>query len=818
MRPLRRCTLLALALALAARDAPAAPTTRPATRPASRPAGRTLHVLFTTNVDGRYAWPGCGTRDPRRADLSHLVSAVRRASAEVRAADDPAPVVVGAGAMIRPDLLGEHIFGEGHAWAARAVELIGRARFDALSVGGYDFGAAPQTLERYLRLVRGAGIPLLAANVRCADARDFRCARLGARGRPYLVLRRGDLRVGVFAVVRADLLQRIPTPSRGTLSVDDPLDVARQLIRQLRRREGVDVVVVLANLNLETDTPRPVLSFARQLGFDAPELIVADNLYDPSTQDFVDQIRVHDGPLIVGTDRFAQRLGHARLRYRRVDGRVRIEEASVQLERTAALPPDPRSVSIVDSLLGEVCRTLNQHLGHARLREPMSREDFLAYLMEIMRHHLGAEVAVLNDSVTAYAGFPMRGNMTRERVLRAVRSEAMVGTLRVSGDRLVKLLAPYAAGSGGLLVRGLRQRGGSWYVNNRPLLAGHHYRVATTAFVASGGDGLLALQGERFQPSWISLRRLVIRFFENDLQALLHPHDRSVDLRRDFRDPWDRWLLYGGAEVGLTLSTLAVRNGDAGTRYSLPPLTRANLTSVNARAAFAVGASTSSQTLEADLLLLYGKTWSQPQGADTTTIAESADKIQGNLLYQLSWLKNLKGPGLWYMPIPYAEGSLITEFSASGSTVDPATGQAQGYHYLNLGGTAGAGLNPHPSLPLLIKLGLALRGEPLTPGPDGSLSTGLYVGYLLRRWKAVDSPTHPLQLESRLDLYLTDLLDRVRTELSLETLLSFTLVSPLALTVGHRLYLFDDRSRSVSVANDVSVGLTVILDYRHQRF
>ena len=44
---------------------------QPTSQPASRPAARRLHVLFSSDVFGRYAWPACrGSSAAGRGDLA----------------------------------------------------------------------------------------------------------------------------------------------------------------------------------------------------------------------------------------------------------------------------------------------------------------------------------------------------------------------------------------------------------------------------------------------------------------------------------------------------------------------------------------------------------------------------------------------------------------------------------------------------------------------------------------------------------------------------------------------------------------------------
>jgi len=824
--------LIILVSATAAAQSQSQPTSRPAT------GERRFHLLFTSDIYGRYGWPGCDGAKRDGADLSQLVSAVERRRKDARQAGDGEPLVVAGGSMIRPDAMGNHIFNEGRAWAKTAVELIARVGFDAVAVGAYDFGARPDALKAYMTEMAGAGVPLLAANVVCKDPGDFRCRYIDrGKRRRYLVLERGGLRVGLFAVVREDLEKRILGRSAGSLDAKDPVKVARALVSELRRGEKVDLVVVLANLNLESNSPEPVLSFVRKLKRDAPDLVVADNMFYLKGDDFITRIHNQNGPPILGTDRFGQHLGEAVVHYGRgSDGGVSISRVQVEMQPVAALPPEKRAARLVDDLRAELCRALNQPLGHGRFREPVTQDEFMTYVMEVMRNREGAEIALLNDGAVADTSFPMSGALTREKVLRAIRTETHLGTFRMSGARLKKVLAAYVGGAPGLDVLGLTKNGSSWYVNSRTLLDGQHYKVAATKFVASGGDGLISLLAERFRDSGFSLRRVVEGFFEEDRQAALDG-ESTIDVKTDFPDPWRRWLLFGESNVGIAMSNLSVQNGPGGKRYNKPQLLLDNVTALKLDMGIGLGASNRDHAVEADIGLKYGKTWTltaqdELEGKSATG-AETVDQIRADFLYRLNMIRNRRAPGRWYLPVPYAEATLITEFT-SDNTYTKSDGSTGSYHYLELGGTVGVGFLLHPYL--FAKAGFALSGELLTPseafaeiGEERAPRTGLYLGYKLRRLKLIASVRNPLQLESRLDYFATDLGGTRRQELSVQSKLYFGLTPYLYVTASHSLYLFDNqctRARSeciegendTSVANDVALGLDLLLDYRHQLF
>ena len=830
--------------ALPAPSQPVAATPAPSSLPAATTQGASgeLHILFTSDIYGRFAWPGCGTRPKNRADLSHLAAAVRQRRRALQQSGKGEPLLLSGGSMIRPDVLGNHVFGPGRVVAPAAIKLIRDVGFNAVSVGAYDFGTNPESLEHYMKLMHQAQIPLLAANVSCDKKDDFRCRFLGRQGTRYLLQEQDGLRVALFSVVREDMTKTIRSKSVGSMTVEDPVETAKTMIRSLRSKERADVVILLANVNDEGNTPQAAIDFVRALGKDAPDLVVTDAMYSRDTGDFIDHVRTRGGPPIVGTDRFGQHLGEAVFRWRRAGDAVSIDGVDILTHHVAQHPPDPQAAPLVQQMMDELCRSISGQLGQSAVKTSLSLAAFKTYLMEIMRNRLNAEIAIINNSAIADTSFPMEGKISNEKVLRAVRTETQLGYFRMTGATLVKKLGlPYVVGKKpGLNLLGLTKKGKKYYVNNRLINDDQHYKVACTGFVAGGGDGLISLYTEKFASAETTLRQAVIDFFKDGGPARVDG-DPTVDLATDFPDPWEKWLLYTGLDFGVFFSNVVLDNGASGSRYNKPMLTRDNLTSLKFDVGLDLGASNRDHAVEGDIILQYGQTWTNKPGTDEITPAESLDRIRADFLYRLTLWRNKEVPSLWYMPVPYVEVSLVSEFTSSGcspygDTVvcdeddanynDPTYIKGETYHYLDLGGTVGLGMLPHPNL--FFKVGFAVNGELLTPaaalapGDDQEARTGIYLGYKLRRLKLNKSVHYPIQLESRLDFYLTDFSNTLRRELTWETKLLFNILPMIYITAAHRLYVFDARMSNLtdgdgaSVANDISIGLEFLTDYRYQ--
>ena len=784
-----------------------------------------LTLLFTSDIYGRYAWPGCGKRPQGKADLSHLVTAVAKRRDALARAGKGQPLVVAGGSMVRPDVMGAHIWGEGHAWAPTAVKLFKKIGFHAVSVGPYDFGAHPDVLKRYMSLMHAGKLPLLAANVLCKDKKDFRCQYLGQKGRRYVLLQSKGLRVAIFSVIREDMTKRVIGAAKGSMDVQDPVETAKKMVVKLRKEEKADLVVVLANLNLQGKSPQSVIKFLRSLGDATPDLVVADTMFDQSSGNFIHKIQRQQGPPIVGTDRFGQHLGQARVTFTRQGGKARVKGIDVKMIDVAAHKPDPSSVPLVADMLKELCRVTNEPLGKAHIKGSLALGDFRTYMMQMMRKRLNAEIAVLNDSSVADTSFPMTGTVTREKILRAIRTKTHLGYFKMDGATIIKKIAlPYVVKQlPGLRVVGIEKKGKNYYINGRLINSGHHYKVATTAFVAGGGDDLLSLWTEVFSDSGFSLRRAATDFFLDGGPAE-YDGDHSVNPKTDFPDLYQKWLLFSGMNAGIFLSNVSVSNFGDDKPISKSLTSRQDQTTLKIAGNVALGASNRNHAVEGDANLKYAHTWTEDGSA------EAEDQIRFDFLYRLTYFRNKKVPADWYMPVPFVEANLNTEFTGDNTYCPAAVGssctddQRDTYHFLDVRGMLGAGLLVNPSL--FVKAGFAVTGELLTPqealddqGIDAG-RVGLYLGYKLRRRKLNSSIRNPILLESRLDFFMTDFSNSFQRELTWETKLFFNFLPMFYVSASYRMYYFVAETDSIhsSMAHDISIGFEILTDYRYQLF
>ena len=384
------------------------------------------------------------------------------------------------------------------------LEMMMLMRYDAMSAGNHEFDYGWQAFERGITRVP---FPILCCNIRRKDN--------GARfTRPYTVLERNGVRLGVIGVMGLKAATRTIMPSKvAELEFTDPVEESAAAVGALRGT--VDVVVMLAHQGLpgpmqtdaenDPDVQRPLdedLAFCGAVpGIDV--YIAAHSHHG------LEQAIVHPDTrtLITQTYGYGTRLGRIRLavKDRKVAGHD-IQLLKVWSER---LPPAPD----VEARVGHYRRVIADYVGapfgeaSRRITRKYRQESALGSLCaDAMRMRAGSDVAITNAGGLR-ADLP-EGPIDRARVLDVLPFLNDSVTLEMEGGALKAALEQgFSLEAGMAQVSGLQARYDlsrpvgarlvSLDVGGQPADDHRRYRVTTNSFLAEGGDGYAAFRQGR---------------------------------------------------------------------------------------------------------------------------------------------------------------------------------------------------------------------------------------------------------------------------------------------------------------------------------
>ena len=121
------------------------------------------------------------------------------------------------------------------------VGLMNEMGYDAVTIGNHEFDFG---LDNMARLFKAAKFPVVCSNY------DFADTELKDIVKPYIVLKRQGVKIGVFALC-PKMKGLVAQANYGPLQYLDPIEVAQQMVDVLRNREKCDLVICLSHLGWE---------------------------------------------------------------------------------------------------------------------------------------------------------------------------------------------------------------------------------------------------------------------------------------------------------------------------------------------------------------------------------------------------------------------------------------------------------------------------------------------------------------------------------------------------------------------------------------
>jgi 5'-nucleotidase len=122
------------------------------------------------------------------------------------------------------------------------VELMNRMHYDAATIGNHEFDFG---LDNMARLFRMANFPIVCSNY------DFADTELAEIVKPYIILERKGVKIGVFAL-SPPLKGLVTTKNYGPLKFLDPTECAQKMIDLLKKEKKCDMIICLSHLGWQT--------------------------------------------------------------------------------------------------------------------------------------------------------------------------------------------------------------------------------------------------------------------------------------------------------------------------------------------------------------------------------------------------------------------------------------------------------------------------------------------------------------------------------------------------------------------------------------
>ncbi len=698
----------------------------------------------THGLSGRFTLATCG------GDRGE--SAFERLSARVNT------LPVGALRFDAGDLLGTSAIGrfaveEDDASLAQAVSELGLA---ARTLGHRDLTSARPRLLAFTAALARKGLPTTLTNLACSGAAQAICDGVVNGHEATLLLEsRGEKVAFVSALAPQHLLNISKELSEG-LALVPPAAALSDATRRARELGAAHVIAVYDPAT--GDELADTLSLVRELDSKAlPDVLIVNAQIEPLRTALVGSSNL---PLIV------TRPSEALAVELRPDGTM-TAQASEPGEASPAI------IAYAETLNRSLCAHFQQPFRRGALTQPLSREEAAALVLDVMREHARAEVAVINGyALSPVAPWPLENPLTRLALFQALPFDNHLRLVTVTGAALAGFLDSAEAKSA--FIRGAK-KDDKWKVNGRVLEPLQAYRLVTTDFVAEHFGDVFA---EAEPLGQITVRELLSGWLSIDQRGplLSQPVDPAERTR------W--WFSY---RLQVDLTAVAVTNPNQSVFQDTQLLRGQSLSLVGETEGRAIG-DHPLYSLEQQLRLRYGVVDATALDGSTSGVNNNVDLVT---VRTLGFLRKVFGPPAWYLPKPYADAFLESELTKP---------ETRRYHHLQLLPTAGLRFELFPLFSVYVGGGATwevfARSEDLNPQVPPAAAV-LVAGWQLRPTKIVKLGQKFLEAETNLDFWIRDLGGPTQSQARLRARLVVPLFSVLSLTATYDLFF-----RSVRLPED----------------
>jgi 5'-nucleotidase / UDP-sugar diphosphatase len=452
-------------------------------RPAPARAAEEITAQFTlVVVSGTFVM---GEDNRGRGGLARVAGAMNAERAR-----NSQTFIVHAGDAISPSAMSSLDHG------AHMIDLLNMMEFDMFVPGNHEFDFGP---EVFLERMAEARFPVYAANLKGPNGADLPDIM------SYSIIASGGVRIGIAGLTADDAPVRSST---GALQFDDTLETANRLNEALRKA-GADIVVLVAHAPREVDEQLRAMSGADViLSGDDHDLFIG---YDGRTaiaeamQGGLYLAAIDLDISVTVTDE-GTRQANWRPRFRLID--------------TADVPPDPDVAARVALYEATVASDLERQIATTKSRldsrsaAVRGGETAIGNLVaDAVRAGTGADIALINGGgLRGNRVYPPNSAISQRDVLAELPFGNKALLLEITGSDLKEALEQSLAAAerptaafpqvSGLEVHAdvtkpPGERIVSVKVNGEALSQAARYKLATSDFLAQGGDGLTALERAR---------------------------------------------------------------------------------------------------------------------------------------------------------------------------------------------------------------------------------------------------------------------------------------------------------------------------------
>ena len=398
---------------------------------------------------------------------------------------------------------------------AQVLKVVG---YDAMSPGNHDFNYGQ---DRLVELGKVADVELLAANVKTIEGK----LRYG----DCFFKEIGGMSVGLFGLTTPETVTKTnPENVVGlTFGTEEEIVAEAKLMVQVLQERGVDVIIGLMHMGIDTDSRIKSTTIASQV--DDIDLII-----DGHSHSELNQYEIVNGTILTSTGEHFKNVGVVTIQYDLMaDEIIKLVPHQISMKQLEKCEEDTEVKSVIERIKNNQKSILEEVIGTTAIKLEGGRSSVLNghtnlghLLTAAMLNETQADISLINggtirDSIDV-------GMITKGDVLKVLPFSNHIVTVEMPGKQLIEILNKgLVIGSGrflhfaGLLVEAkLVQEAGcpdryevlSVQFNQQPLELTQTYVVAMNDFMVAGGDDYQMSQSSNLLNSFGTLDEALISY------------------------------------------------------------------------------------------------------------------------------------------------------------------------------------------------------------------------------------------------------------------------------------------------------------------
>ncbi|MDQ3298442.1 MAG: 5'-nucleotidase C-terminal domain-containing protein [Myxococcota bacterium] len=751
-----------------------------------------VELVYHADLEGQLAVPRCtGSFAQTDPDYAAQVAAIQSLRESATERGVPQPVVLLGGDQIAPDLFTRMMLEDyGDVGAQAIAAVLGRAPYDAITLGNHELSTTRARLERFVAAATASGMPVVLSNLKC----DAKVQRFCTHVTREVIVVRGDQKIAILATLSPRVAATIGKSQLAGIELVEPaVAIAEGVVRL--RRSGVNAVVLMMQINSGQAGLEEVLALQRALPADhAPDVIMSSSFSNVDGQRQTLLVRQDGSPSIVGSSSGARGVTLVTMTPQPSQTPPTLPHIDATAIRARTDQRDEMTAQILAPYHQKFCELFSIPIGKAGTKLPTTKPELVNYMLHVMQRATQSEIAIINTGTVYTRAFPLFGPWTRATIRRALPYPTQLGTLTVHGADLHALLEKGEA-SGKLTMLGAArpEPGKPFKINGRAIDKTRGYHMVTSSYVASGGDAGFAndeLKGWR--PTRI-----------NDVRELV---ESEMNRGATFDVPAsERLLTSATGDLVADWANTSISNNDA---LGDAQLARAQQQSIKVEIVGLLQLDHPRHRWDSRLNGKYGYTRTRPAMMPAVG-QETLDLVQLSSLYTYRGLTTRRA----YVPSPYSRLAFETELSVP----DTRT-----YRHAELTHTAGGLFTLHPKLRL--RAGAGYRTELFAQGDSPDPVEAQIGGYRFIAEVGATLDPHPIKtvghsaitVEANLEYFAISPFRRTEHQLRASSRLSLPLVPLLFLTAGLDVFVVDRETAGRGASIDTTIGLKLHLDASYQ--